>query len=302
MEEVVTPAAEAAPAEAPLEQRMTQFLEAKHSDAPASAPDEDSGDVPVDDVEDLEDDLEPEAELDEEDEEGEGEDEEVEEAPEQQKLTRTKRLAMARDEARQERDLAAGKLSEAVDIARRAHEQSQLAHEEAVLYKAEAEDWKAVAMQYLGMLQDNGVYDPHPAELENFQLRQQNRRAQLEQGRIASRIQAEQAAQQEREVQHRVSILREGTQELSRKYGLDYTGLLRAASFEGANTLEGIEEVAKALTQSRRQPRKAAPRSTRLKGGRGRTKAPRSSDPEEARNQEMADFLADKLARGGRLK
>lgn len=282
---------------------MASFLEAKHADpAPADDGFEDETDgleeAPVEDVldqEDLEDDpeaSEEEAELPEEQE------------PEQQPLSRTKRLAMQRDEARQERHQAVQHFTEALDVARNFQQQAAAANEEARLSQAEAEDWRHYAASLEEKLREELGYERHPAELENFQMRQQLRRSALRQQQVQNQYQAEQQVIQQRQIQERVSTLRDGSLELARKYGVDHVGLLRAASYEGHNTLEGIEQVAKALARSKRTKaaNQKAPRSARLKGGRGRVRAPQSQNSDEARDMDMAQFLEQKMARDGRLK
>ena len=294
----------AAEESATVESKMEAFLSEKHADSPP-APEEEDGS----DVEDA-DDLEPEEAGDDgdlEDEDGEEEEAEEEEEQGQPKLTRTKRLANQRDEAREQADEAGSRLVDAVEIAKNAHEQSQLAHEDAVLYKAEADDWKDLALSYRGMLTEQTGYEPHPSELENFTIRQQLRRAKLEGGRVQGRMEAESRATVERETQERLTVLQSGVNELSQKYGVDYIGLLRAASMEGVSDLAGIEAIAKSVSPKKaraspqRDRNKNAVKSSRLKGGRGRTRAPRSSDPDEARTQEMEAHLTDRMARGGRL-
>jgi len=287
----------------PADAEMAAFLEKKHADAPAPA--EDGFEDEAEGLEEPEVENELDEELEDDPEAAEEEDEvEAEEEPEQQPLSRTKRLAMQRDEARQERETAVHSFNEALDVARNFQQQAAAANEEAVLYRAEAEDWKAYASNLEERLREELGYERHPAELENFQMRQQLRRAQLQQNRVRQQYEAEQQVIQQRQVQQRVQALSEGSRELARKYGVDHVGLLRAASYEGHNTLEGIEQVAKALRQSKRAKaeQKRAPRSARLKGGRGRVRAPQGQDADEARTNDMAQFLEQKMARDGRLK
>lgn len=290
----------------PSDADMAAFLEQKHADAPAPAEDgfedepEGLEEDPVEnelDEEDLE--GEPE-ELDDEDADEEGEEQE----PEQQQLSRTQRLAKQRDEAREERETAVQSFTEALDVARNFQRQAAAANQDAALYQAEAEDWKAYAASLEEKLREELGYERHPAELENFQMRQQLRRAQLQQQRVRQEYEAEQKVIQQRQIQERVSALRDGSLEIARKYGVDHVGLLRAASYEGHNTLEGIEQVAKSLGRAKRAKaeNKRAPRSARLKGGRGRVRAPQGASHEEARDNDMAQFLQAKMARDGRLK